>query len=174
MVTYVHPNIYRLTAALLIWLVLSCDGSARELSRQFSGQVIAVTDGDTVKVLNKDNVVERIRVAGIDAPEKKQPFGTQSKHSLSALTFDKKVDVFFDKRDRYGRIIGKIVIGNTDVGLEQVRRGLAWHYKRYMSEQSPGDQSSYAKAEEEASAAKRGLWRDPVPVAPWDWRHKPK
>ena len=78
----------------------------------------------------------------------------------------------WDKRDRYGRIIGKISVDHRDVYLEQVRRGMAWHYKQYAGDQSPDDRGAYADAEVAARAAGVGLWHDVAPVAPWEWRHK--
>ncbi|WP_238526357.1 thermonuclease family protein [Azospira oryzae] len=108
---------------------------------------------------------------GIDAPEKSQAFGTRSKQSLSALVFGKQVAVEFYKKDRYGRLIAKIATPNTpDANLEQVKRGMAWHYKDYQREQSPIDRETYANAEEEARAYRRGLWSDTDPVAPWAFR----
>ena len=84
--------------------------------------------------------------------------------------FAKTVDVETDKVDRYGRRIGKIWVNGVDANLEQVRRGMAWHYKQYAGEQSEEDRERYALAEEEARAKRAGLWRDPGPVAPWEWR----
>ncbi len=108
---------------------------------------------------------------GIDAPEKSQSFGTRSKQSLSSLVFGKQIVIEFYKKDRYGRLIAKIATPNTpDVNLEQVKRGMAWHYKDYQREQSPIDREAYANAEEEARAYRRGLWSDTDPVAPWAFR----
>ena len=82
--------------------------------------------------------------------------------------------VEWSKLDRYGRVIGKVVLGSEDVCLAQVRAGLAWHYKAYEREQTPVDRERYAQAEKEARASKRGLWRDPGPTPPWDFRHSRK
>ena len=95
------------------------------------GKVVGVADGDTVTVLDAEKHQHKIRLAGIDAPEKAQAFGQASKKSLSDMIFGREVDVKWDKRDRYGRIIGKISANQTDVCLEQVRRGMAWHNKQY-------------------------------------------
>lgn len=135
-----------------------------------TGRVVAIADGDTVTVLDIENVEHKIRLAGIDAPEKKQPFGNRSKESLSELAFSKSVTVETDKLDRYGREVGKILVGGMDVNLEQIQRGMAWHYKAYQREQSSNDRKLYDSAESQARAAKRGLWRDDEPVAPWDFR----
>jgi len=111
---------------------------------------------------------------GIDAPEKKQAFGSRSKEALSALIFNKQVTVEYHKKDRYGRTLGKIVVAGVDANLEQIKAGLAWHYKKYQKEQSVEDRSLYAQAEEQARGLKRGLWRDVEPVPPWDWRKQQK
>ena len=134
------------------------------------GCVVSVADGDTVTVLDSDKVQHKIRLSGIDAPEKAQAFGNRSKESLSDLVFSKAVTVVTEKKDRYGRDVGKVLINGVDANLEQVQRGFAWHYKAYEREQSANDRKLYDLAENEARAAKRGLWRDPAPIAPWDWR----
>ena len=95
----------------------------------FTGNVVGVADGDTITVLNADKVQHKIRLTGIDAPEKKQPFGNRSKQSLSDMVFNKTVTVETDKRDSYGRELGKVLAGGKDMNLEQVRAGFAWHYK---------------------------------------------
>lgn len=136
------------------------------------GKVVGVADGDTVTLLDDAKRQHKIRLSGIDAPEKKQAFGQRSKESLSDLVFAKTVDVETDKVDRYGRQVGKIWINGVDANLEQVKRGMAWHYKQYAREQSKKDQRDYAEAEVEAREARRGLWVDASPIAPWDFRHK--
>ena len=136
------------------------------------GRVVAVSDGDTVTILDAERHQHKVRLAGIDAPEKAQAFGQASKISLSDQIFGREVAVTWDKRDRYGRIIGKISVDHLDVCLEQVRRGMAWHYKQYARDQAPDDRVTYAEAEVAARAARAGLWRDVAPVAPWEWRHK--
>lgn len=134
------------------------------------GRVVGVTDGDTVTVLDATNTQFKIRLMGIDAPEKKMAFGQKSKEHLSDLVFNKQVEVEYSKRDKYGRTVGKILVEGVDANLEQVKAGLAWHYKQYQREQSPDDQLSYAQAEEQARAETRGLWYDADPTPPWDWR----
>lgn len=136
-----------------------------------TGQVVGVADGDTITVLDADKVQHKIRLAGIDAPEKKQAFGNRSKESLSDLVFDKTVNVETDKRDRYRREIGKVLVNGRDVNLVQVERGMAWFYRQYQREQSPNDRRLYEAAEDAAKAGRRGLWRDTDPVPPWEFRH---
>lgn len=135
-----------------------------------AGKVVGVADGDTVTVLDAVKVQHKIRLAGIDAPEKAQPFGQRSKENLSQVVFGKNVTVETGKIDRYGRTVGKVLIGGVDANLEQVRAGFAWHYKKYEREQSAEDRGEYAQAEAAARTARIGLWRDISQVAPWDWR----
>lgn len=134
------------------------------------GRVVGVADGDTITVLDASNTQYKIRLAGIDAPEKQQPFGQVSKKSLSDLVYDKTVQVDWSKTDRYGRVVGKVLINDLDANLEQVKRGLAWHYSKYKKEQPFEDRLTYLHAQRDAKVAKLGLWVEPHHVAPWDWR----
>lgn len=138
------------------------------------GRVVGVSDGDTVTLLDDSNTQFKIRLMGIDAPEKKQAFGSRSKESLSALVFNKQVIVEYNKKDKYGRTVGKILVDGVDANLEQIKAGLAWHYKKYQKEQSLDDRSIYVQAEEQARAERRGLWIDAEPTPPWDWRKQQK
>ncbi len=153
-----------LGAALLLALSLAANAET------ITGRVVGVADGDTITVLDADKVQHKIRLSGIDAPEKKQPFGNRSKESLSVLAFDKTVNVETSKRDRYGRQIGKVLVNGRDVNLVQVERGMAWFYRQYQREQSPNDRRLYEAAEDAARAGKRGLWRDADPMPPWEFR----
>ena len=155
------------TAATMLALCLTLQAHADNLL----GKVINVADGDTITVLDSGKMQHKIRLAGIDAPEKKQAFGNRSKESLSDMVFDKTVNVETEKRDRYGRQIGKVLVNGQDVNLVQVERGMAWFYRQYQREQSPNDRRLYEAAEDAAKAGKRGLWRDSEPVPPWDFRH---
>lgn len=138
------------------------------------GRVVGIADGDTVTVLDVSNTQWKIRLMGIDAPEKKQAFGNKSKESLSALVFNKQVTVEYSKKDKYGRTLGKIIVNGVDANLKQVKAGMAWHYKQYQNEQSVEDRAAYAEAEEQARMGKRGLWFDTEPTPPWDWRMQQK
>lgn len=135
-----------------------------------SGRVVGVADGDTITVLDNTNTQYIIRLAGIDAPEKKQAFGNVSKKSLSDLVFDKQVTVEWNKQDRYGRTVGKVLVKGVDANLEQVKRGLAWFYKKYQNEQPLQDRLDYMHAQEDAEKNRVGLWVDQAPIAPWDFR----
>ena len=139
-------------------------------SETLVGTVVGLADGDTVTVLDASKTQYKIRLAGIDAPEKKQDFGSRSRQSLSELVFQKPVRVEYTKTDRYGRIVGKVLVNNVDVSLEQVKRGLAWHYKAYEREQSPADRTLYAQSETDARRAGHGLWQDASPIPPWEYR----
>lgn len=136
-----------------------------------TGRVVAVADGDTITVLDSLNQQHKIRLAGIDAPEKKQAFGQVSKQHLADLVFGKLVGVEWFKQDKYRRVLGKVLVGGQDANLEQVKAGLAWHYKKYAAEQPPADRRQYSEAEESARFNRVGLWRDSSPVPPWDFRH---
>ena len=138
---------------------------------ELTGLVVGVSDGDTITVL-VDKTPYKIRLAGIDAPEARQAFGQASKQHLSALVYKKPVTVLWDKKDRYGRTLGKVMVDGTDACLEQVKAGLAWHYKRYASEQPAQDRADYAAAEDKAKGERIGLWADAQPTAPWDWRRE--
>lgn len=135
------------------------------------GKVIGISDGDTITLLDGSKTQHKIRLAGIDAPEKSQAFGERSKQHLSDLVFGKTVTVDWNKTDKYGRTIGKVIVDGQDANLSQVQAGLAWHYKQYEKEQLPADRSSYAQAEVDAKVRKIGLWHDAVQIPPWDFRH---
>lgn len=152
--------------SVLLWL--PCPALAAELS----GLVVGVSDGDTIKVLDDRQHVHIIRLMGIDAPEKAQAYGQRSKQSLSDLVYRQKVWVEWSKRDRYGRTVGKVLAQDgTDVCLEQITSGMAWHYTKYASEQSLEDRERYAEVEKVARKAKVGLWQNDTPMPPWVWRH---
>ena len=166
--------------AMLLFLVVASSSLQAET---LFGQVIGVSDGDTVTVLDAGKESYRVRLAGIDAPEKKQPFGDRSKQTLSALVFGKPVEVEWHKRDRYGRLIGKILVAKPDsactddrcpkvidASLSQIEAGLAWHYKQYAKEQANEDRMRYAEAENTARVKRLGLWSEGDPVPPWEWR----
>lgn len=135
-----------------------------------SGRAVSVADGDTMTVLDGNNVQHKIRLAGIDAPEKTQTFGQRSRESLAELVANRSVVVETNKKDRYGRYVGKVLVDRKDVNAEQIRRGLAWYYRQYEQELSDGDRQSYDRAESEARESHRGLWIEKRPVAPWDFR----
>lgn len=134
---------------------------------EFSGKVIGVTDGDTLKVLvNKDTV--KVRLEGIDAPEAGQSYGKKAKEALAELTAGKTVTVKKTGTDRYERTLGIVIVGEVDANAKLIEDGWAWHFKKY------NDEERLAKLEDAARKAKRGLWADEKPLAPWDYRTRQK
>ncbi len=163
----------RYASALLVataGLLLALPAAAEKIV----GRVVGVADGDTVTVLDAQNRQHKVRLTGIDAPEKAQAFGQRSKESLSSLVFSQVVTVQTRKTDDYGRQLGQIWLGQLDVNLEQLRRGMAWHYKNYEREQPLLERLAYRNAEDEARSKRIGLWRDPLPVEPWLFRRETK
>jgi endonuclease YncB( thermonuclease family) len=140
----------------------------------FTGKVISISDGDTITIIDDKNFSYKIRLAGIDAPEKNQPFGSASKANLSNLIYLKVVTVSDKKLDKYGRTVGKVMLSDVDVCLSQISAGLAWHYVKYAKEQSKNDREIYFLTELKAREKKVGLWSDRSPIAPWDFRKNKK
>jgi len=163
-----HGDLIRKILAAVLF-ALSCQVA---LANELQGRIVGVSDGDTITVLDAKNQQHKVRLAGIDAPEKSQAFGQASKKQLSELVFGKAVVVEWQKLDRYGRVVGKVLLDGFDVCLEQIRKGMAWHYKKYAGDQSAGDRQTYAAIEAEAREARLGLWIDESPEPPWDYRHR--
>jgi len=138
--------------------------ATRVAAAEFHGQVIGVTDGDTITVLH-DGRPETVRLQGIDAPEKSQAFGQRAKQFTASLASGKTVAVRIKDRDRYGRTVGEVTLPDgRNVNQELVRAGYAWWYRRYSSDPRLGT------LEAEARAAHLGLWADAHPLPPWEWR----
>jgi endonuclease YncB( thermonuclease family) len=135
----------------------------------WQGKVVRVIDGDTVVVLNVDKQQTKVRLYGIDSPEKKQAFGTKAKQFLSSLIYGKVVDVVDLGNDMYGRTVGKIYFDSQYINLTMVERGYGWHYRRY----APRD-SELSLAQDHAKQQQLGLWSDPTVVEPWNYRKKSK
>ena len=130
-------------------------------------KVVKVTDGDTVNVLDQTKTQHKIRLGGIDAPERSQDFGRKSTENLAGYVAGKYIEVEYSKRDRYGRIVGKLVKDGRDINLLQVKDGFAWHYKQYQNDQSASDRALYSAAEIEARGKATGLWSAPA-TPPWE------
>jgi len=141
-------------------------------AKTIEGLVVGVADGDTITVLDQQKNTYKIRLQGIDAPEKKQAFGEKSKQSLHDLVHGKQVRIEYDKEDKYGRIVGKITLDDLDICLQQLMLGMAWHYKKYQNEQSVADRVVYNDAELKSKSLKLGLWADETPTPPWEFRKK--
>jgi endonuclease YncB( thermonuclease family) len=169
-----HPLPQLAGKVLRIALAAAILGGPSAWGATFSGVVVSVSDGDTITVLDENRQQQHVRLAGIDAPEKRQPFGARSREHLAALAFNQQTMVDFRKRDRYGRIVGRVSVGGRDVGLAQIEAGMAWHYKQFQNEQSANDRENYAEAERQARAARLGLWTDEVPQPPWEFRARLK
>ena len=141
-------------------------------AKTIEGLVVGVADGDTITVLDQQKNTYKIRLQGIDAPEKKQAFGEKSKQSLHDLVHSKQVRIEYDKEDKYGRIVGKVIVDDVDVCLQQLVLGMAWHYKKYQNEQSVSDRALYSETELKSQSLKLGLWSDDTPMPPWEFRKK--
>ncbi len=154
-----------------LWLgfalaIQACNGAAEQV-----GWVVKVHDGDTLTLKEEATGFEqRVRLAGIDAPEKGMPFADASRDALSSRVQGREIIVHWHKRDPYGRLVGKVLLDRQDVNLELIRRGLAWHYTRFQQEQSSEDRVLYAQAEEAARQQGIGLWQEADPIPPWAWR----
>ena len=132
---------------------------------QIIGKVVAITDGDTFKLLTIDSTQIKVRLANIDCPERKQPFSTKAKQYASQAIFGKNVKLEYLKKDRYGRFICNVIYGDSlNLSYELVKHGLAWHYIKYSNDES------LQALEDEAKKNKVGLWQDPNAIPPWDWR----
>ncbi len=150
----------------LLALALAIPVGATELD----GTIVGVADGDTVTLLDASKTQHRIRLDGIDAPERTQPHGQRSRQSLTQLAHSRSAHADCPKVDRYGRMVCRVTVDGVDVGLEQIRRGLAWHYVKYAREQRASDRASYARAEIDARSAHAGLWSFSDPMPPWEYR----
>ena len=132
----------------------------------YHGKVIGVTDGDTLTLLlEPENRPIKVRLAGIDTPERGQPWASKARRALSDLAYGKEVRVVHVDIDRYSRRVGRVYVGDTDVNAELIRGGHAWVYRKYVTE------DKLFALEKKAKAGKRGLWALPeAQIPPWDWR----
>lgn len=153
-------------------LVLAAQIASAQPSSTFAARVEHVNDGDSLIIRDARGRKITVRIHGIDAPERLQPHATQSRNSMRELTRGRTLTIIPRTTDSYGRIVGKVMIGPTDLGLTQIRRGYAWHYRFYASEQPFPDRAAYAAAERDARERRAGLWQDKSPVAPWDYRRR--
>ena len=153
-------------AALALSLLLAFALVTAALAQTFTGKVVGITDGDTLTLLTPAKAQLKIRLAEIDAPESSQPWGKKSKAMLSELAFGKQARLVITDKDRYGRFVARVYVGSTDVNAEMVRRGGAWAFRRYLTDQS------FLTLEAAAKRGRLGLWSMPPGqiVAPWDWR----
>lgn len=157
------PNPVRLLCVLLVALAGFGQAAA---ARDFTARVVGVQDGDTVTVYAPGQPQRRVRLVEIDAPESGQPYGQRAKQVLSAMVFGRSVRVVEQGQDRYGRTLGRIYAGSTDVNAELVRRGAAWVYRGYSTDRS------LPPLEARARRRREGLWGlQPDQITPpWEWR----
>lgn len=152
---------------LLILLFAFSLAQFEAFAQRFTVKVVGVSDGDTFTAINRDNLQLKVRIYGIDAPEKGQDFGNKAKQTLSDYIFGQDVTIDVQSRDGWGRYISYVYTPDgKDVSLLMLKDGMAWHFKKYDSTEE------YSKAEEQAKKKKVGLWSVPNPVAPWDYRKK--
>lgn len=144
---------------LFLLFTLNC------LSQSLTGKVVAIMDGDTFKLLTVDSTLVKVRLANIDCPEKKQPFSAKAKAFTSESIFGKIVTINILKTDRYKRYISNVIYKDSlSLCHELVKNGLAWHFVRYSND------ATLQQLEDNAKKDKVGLWQDPNPIAPWEWR----
>ena len=155
-----------ITSVLFMGAVLLCVPSL--VLADFIGEVVGVIDGDSIRVMH-DGQSEQIRLIGVDCPEKRQPFGRKAKEYTSELVFGQVVTVYGDKRDRYGRTLAKVLLPDgRNLNQELIKAGLAWWFRKYSKD------LRLRELERVARIAKLGLWADPHPVPPWEWRARVK
>ena len=156
---------------LLILLSLAC---AAAQASTLTGKVVRVADGDTITVLDSHNQQHRIRFLGIDAPERSQAYGNYCRKNLAEKIAGETVEVDYQKRDRYGRFTGTVYFDGRDINLEQLQDGCAWFYRYYARELNKDMRKAYDEAEAQAREAGLGLWRDPNPINPYEYRRSKK
>lgn len=153
----------------LAFLVALLCATITHASEVIVGRVVKVSDGDTITVLTASKDQVKVRLHGIDAPESKQAFGEKSRLALAELVAGRDATVTVETKDRYGRVVGRVVVDKTDANLAQVKAGMAWWYRAYARKDT-----ALRDAEIAARDAKLGLWIDPNPTPPWDWRKQQK
>jgi endonuclease YncB( thermonuclease family) len=155
----------KLRAGLAVLILLACTATVHV--EEMTATVVGITDGDTIRVLTPDHKQVRVRLAEIDAPEAKQPWGQRAKQALGSLVFGKQIKIVTRGTDQYGRTLGRVYVGSQYVNAEMVRSGAAWAYRDYLTDYT------LVSLETEAQKNRRGLWAMPPGeiVAPWDWRH---
>lgn len=158
---------WRIPAAFGLLLVLgSLLMATAALAEDLRGKVVGIADGDTLTLLTERREQVRIRLSDIDAPERRQPYGTRARQMLADLAFGKPARIEVRDTDRYGRTVGRVFVAGQDLNAAMVRRGGAWVYRRYS------DDAALLPLEREAQMQRRGLWSLPEAerVPPWEWR----
>jgi len=155
------------TPLLIFFFLLLFLFPSSSLSNTVTGEVVKVADGDTITILDSDNRQHKIRLYGIDTPEKAQAYGKKAKKFTANLVAGKTVKIKVYDTDRYGRSVGVVSVDETNVNREIIRNGLAWQYRKYCKASFCDD---WLRLEKQARDSSIGLWRDNNPVAPWEWR----
>ena len=149
--------------AVLFTAFLCIGNASADIS--FRGDVVRILDGDTVEVLDAAKQTHRVRLANIDAPERRQAFGEVARQALATMAYRQKIEVIDKGGDQYGRRIGVLMLNGRDLNAAMIGQGLAWVYARYNSD------PSLPALEQKARAARIGLWADQNPIPPWQFRH---
>ncbi|NLD54548.1 MAG: hypothetical protein GX652_07800 [Burkholderiaceae bacterium] len=149
----------------------------RELQAMLAARAVHVQDGDSFVAVADDGTRLTVRLSGIDAPERRQPFADRSRRNLRDLLEKQSLRIRVAKTDRFGRIVGEVYVvrpdeRTVDAGLEQIAAGFAWYFRRYADDLPPPLRDRYAQAESRARDGGAGLWRDPKPEPPWDFRRR--
>lgn len=150
-------------------LFLAASGAHADI---LQGKITGIADGDTVYVTDSSQREYKIRLLGIDTPEYQQPYGEAAKQALKKLAHQQFAKIEWQHRDQYGRLLGKVTLANgQDIGLAQLRAGLAWWNKKFSYEQTGADAILYREAEFAARKQRSGLWSQQNPMPPWRWRY---
>jgi len=159
-------KLQKLIALFLAVFILTVLSITQASATEYTGKVVGISDGDTLTLLTPEKRQVKVRLGEIDTPESNQPYGTRAKQALSDLAFGKEARVVVETTDKYGRTVGRVYVGGTDVNAELVRQGAAWVYRQYAKD------TGLYRLEGEAKTAKRGLWNLPEAerCPPWDWR----
>ena len=154
----------KISSLLILFFLIA---SSALNAQSFRVKVVGVSDGDTFTAINNDNLQLRIRVYGIDTPEKNQDFRGRSRQTLASYIFGKNITINVQSQDAWGRYIAYVYTPDgSDVSLMMLQNGMAWHFKKYDSTEK------YSKAELNAKNQRLGLWSRPNPIAPWEFRKK--
>lgn len=178
-------NVFCLSSFLLLSLVAFSSTQIQNSQTQtsqtqtpsvklFAGKVINIADGDTITVLDDHKISIKIRLLGIDCPEKSQAFGHRAKKALSDKIFSQRVNIHTHGKDYFGRTLGVVTFNDEDINEWLLTEGLAWHFKKYAKSQTPEDAKRYSLAQADAQRLKRGLWADEKPIPPWIFRDQQK
>jgi endonuclease YncB( thermonuclease family) len=150
---------------IMTWMLITLLSFAAQAA-DLSGTVVRIVDGDTLVLLDSERTQHKVRLTEIDAPESNQPFGKRSKQALSDLCAGKPAVIKSSSKDRYDRTLGRVFCDGKDANADLVAQGMAWVYTRYNKDKS------LIPLQQAAQQAKRGLWSDPQPVPPWEWRKR--